>query len=147
MMGREIELTEKDLGYFSKFGEITRVMPSDYVISGDLIVFLVDPFKLGKAIGKNAINIKKMNKIFGKKVVIVPDSDDIEAFLRSFFMNINILDIDIREAMGERLATVIVDEKDRGIAIGKGGDRIKALKELLKRKFNATLKLKTRRVI
>jgi transcription antitermination factor NusA-like protein len=38
-----------------------------------------------------------------------------------------------------------IDEKDRGVAIGKSGERVKAAKEFLKKKFNATMQIKTKR--
>lgn len=142
-----MEFTEKDLGFFSKFESITRVMPSDYYASDELLVFLVNPTQMGRSIGKKASNIAKLRKAFGKKVVIVPDNEKPEAFVRSFFNNVSIAGVEVREAMGEMLIVLTVDEKDRGIAIGKNGERIKAAKSLLKRKFNASVQLKTRRSI
>ncbi|MBD3210345.1 NusA-like transcription termination signal-binding factor [Candidatus Micrarchaeota archaeon] len=140
-----VELTEDDLNIFSNFERITRVMPVDYLATETSMVFLVEPESLGKAIGKKASNIEKLKKVFRKRVIVLPDSDDPEKFLRSFYGNINIYDIDVRNVMGENSILLTIDEKDRGIAIGKSGDRIKAAKSLLKKKFNATLQLKTRR--
>ena len=119
-----MELTEKDLGFFSKFESLTGVMPSDYYASDELLVFLVNPLQMGRSIGKKASNIAKLRRAFGKKVVVVPDSEEPEAFVRSYFNNVSIAGIEVREAMGEMLVVVTVDEKDRGIAIGKNGERI-----------------------
>lgn len=143
----EIELTEKGLGLFSLFEKATRVMPSDYVESENFIVFIVDPLQLGRAIGKKGANISKLGKTFRKKVVVVADSEDPEIFLKNFLKNVSILGVESRDVMGETAMIVILDEKDRGIAIGRNGERIKALKSLMKRKFNATVHLKTRRVL
>lgn len=142
-----MEFTGKDLEYLSKFESVTGVMPSDYLSSGGLLVFLVEPEKMGKSIGKKASNISRLRRIFGSRVVIVPDSDEPESFVRSFFNNISIHEIEVREAMGEKLVVLIIDEKDRGLAIGRNGERIKAAKTLLKKKFNSGLQLKTRRSI
>ena len=49
--------------------------------------------------------------------------------------------------MDEKAFMVLLNETDRGIAIGRDGERIKALKEFLKKKFNATVHLRTRRVL
>lgn len=140
-----VELTEDDLNMFSNFERITRVMPADYLSTETSIIFLVDSDVLGKAIGKKASNIEKLKRVFRKRVIILPDSEDPESFLRSFYGNISIDSIEIRNVMGESAIILTIDEKDRGIAIGKSGDRIKAAKTLLKKKFNATLQLKTRR--
>jgi len=140
-----VELTGDDLTFFSKFESVTGVMPTDFVASGNVLTFLVDSNRLGKAIGKKGANIEKLGKIFRKKVVITGDSEDLEAFVRGFFSNIGIQDIEIRDIMGEKAVMMIIDEKDRGIAIGRGGERIKAAKNFLKKKFNATVHLRTRR--
>jgi N utilization substance protein A len=144
---RELELTEKGLGLFSIFGKITRVTPSDYNESDELLVFVVDPYQLGRAIGKKGANIEKLKKTFRKKVVVVADSDEPEIFVRNFFNNVRILDIESRQIMNETAIILIINEADRGIAIGRNGERIKALKNLMKRKFDATIHLKTRRVL
>ncbi len=145
MVNSMVELTGEDLTYFSRFEKVTGVMPVDFRSSGDILVFLVEPSKLGRAIGKRGSNIEKLGRAFRKKVVITADSNNIENFLKSFFNNINIQAIDIKDIMGDKAVVLFIDEKDRGIAIGRGGDRIKAAKSLLKEKFDATLHLKTRR--
>ena len=140
-----VELTGDDLSMFSNFESITHVMPSDYLNSETSIIFLVSADSLGKAIGKKAINIERLKVIFRKRVIIIADSEDPEMFLRNFFGNIQIFGTEIRDVMGEKYILIMIDEKDRGIAIGRDGERIKAAKVFLKKKFNATVQLKTRR--
>ncbi|MDD5171923.1 MAG: NusA-like transcription termination signal-binding factor [Candidatus ainarchaeum sp.] len=140
-----VELTGDDLSMFSNFERITHVMPSDYLSTETSIVFLVSQESLGKAIGKHASNIEKLKQVFRKRVIVVADSNDIEVFVRNFFGNVAVVDIEIRDVMGEKAIMLTIDEKDRGIAIGRDGERIKAAKTLLKKKFNATVHLRTRR--
>lgn len=140
-----VELNEDDLKIFSSFERVTRVMPTDYVTTNSSLVFLVSQESLGKAIGKKASNIEKLKQVFRKRVIIVADSEDPEGFLRNFFGNVAIHDIESRNVMGEVAIILTVDEKDRGIAIGRDGERIKAAKTLLKKKFNATVHLRTRK--
>ena len=142
-----VELTEDDLNMFSNFEKITRVMPTDYLKTENSLIFLVDAESLGKAIGKKASNIEKLKRVFRKRVIVLADSEDPESFLRSFYGNITIHNIEVRNIMGENAILLMIDEKDRGIAIGKSGERVKAAKTLLKKKFNATLQLKTRRTL
>ena len=96
---------------------------------------------------KWASNIKKLAVVFRKRVIIVADSDEPEGFVRNFFGNIAIHDIEIRDVMGEKNIMLTIDEKDRGIAIGRDGERIKAAKSFLKKKFNATVHIRTRRSV
>ncbi len=140
-----VELNEDDLKIFSSFEKVTRVMPTDYVSTQTSVVFLVAPQSLGKAIGKKASNIEKLKHVFRKRVIVVADSNDPEGFLRNFFGNVAIHSIESRNVMGETAVMMTVDEKDRGIAIGRDGERIKAAKTLLKKKFNATVHLRTRK--
>ncbi len=142
-----MELTGDDLSMFSNFEKITHVMPSDYLTTESSIIFLVSQDSLGKAIGKQASNIKKLAVVFRKRVIIVADSDEPEGFVRNFFGNIAIHDIEIRDVMGEKNIMMTIEEKDRGIAIGRDGERIKAAKSFLKKKFNATVHIRTRRSV
>ncbi|MEW6721655.1 MAG: NusA-like transcription termination signal-binding factor [Candidatus Micrarchaeota archaeon] len=140
-----MELTGDDLSIFSSFEKVTRVLPSDYLSTEGTMIFLVSQDSLGKAIGKNASNIEKLKSMFRKRVIVIADSDDPEMFVRNFFGNIAIHGIEIRDVMGEKNIMLTIDEKDRGIAIGRDGERIKAAKSFLKKKFNATVHLRTRR--
>lgn len=140
-----VELTEKGLSYFTQFERVTRVMPSDYLETANGLLFLVDLPSLGKAIGKKGANVKRLSEMFRKKVVVIGDSGDPEIFVRNFFNNVGIANLEIVDIMGERNIILTVDENDRGIAIGRAGERIKAAKELLKKKFKATIVLRTRR--
>lgn len=140
-----VELTGDDLSMFSNFERITHVMPSDYIATESSLVFLVSQESLGKAIGKQASNIEKLRQVFRKRVIVIADSNDPEMFVRNFFGNVAIVDIEIRDVMGEKAIMLTIDEKDRGIAIGRDGERIKAAKTLLKKKFNATVHLRARR--
>ncbi|MFH1221908.1 MAG: NusA-like transcription termination signal-binding factor [Candidatus Micrarchaeota archaeon] len=142
-----MELTERGLSFFTTFEGLTGVMPNDYVESVGMVVFTVDQEKLGKAIGKNGVNINKLKLKFKKRILVVGDSADPEAFVRSYFNNINIMSLEVRDVMSEKALMITLDEKDRGIAIGRDGERIKSLKELLKKKFNMTAHIRTRRVI
>lgn len=140
-----LELNERGLNFFTNFEKVTGVMPSDYLENDNGLIFLVEHEKLGRAIGKKGANIKRMKDMFRKRVVIIGDSKDPEAFVRSFFSNISITGVEIANVMGDQNIVLTVDEKDRGIAIGKEGERIKAAKEFLRKKFNATIVLRTSR--
>lgn len=141
-----MEVTGEDLKLLALFESVTGVMPSDMILMEGGIVFLVDPQSLGKAIGKKGTNIQRLRQRFGKNVLVSRDGDTPESFIRGFFNNIEILMFEVREAPGQKVAFVTIPDSQRGIAIGKGGMRIKAAKAFMKRKFGAEISLKTRRV-
>jgi N utilization substance protein A len=141
-----VELTGEDLKLLTLFESVTGVMPSDMIILEGGIVFLVDAPSLGKAIGKKGANIARLRMKLNKNVLVSRDGDNPESFLRGFFNNVEILSFEVREAPGQKVAFITIPDTQRGIAIGKGGMRVKAAKAFLKRKFGADLSLKTRRV-
>jgi len=143
---RCVEITGEDLKLINLFESVTGVIPSDMEIVGEGIVFLVDDTNLGKAIGKKGANIQKLRMKLNKNVLVSKDDTEPEAFLRGFFNNIEILSFEIREAPGQKVAFITVPDSQRGIAIGRGGIRVKAAKAFLKKKFGTDLMLKTRRV-
>ncbi|MBN2122004.1 NusA-like transcription termination signal-binding factor [Candidatus Micrarchaeota archaeon] len=141
-----MEITGEDLKLLTLFESVTGVMPSDMIMLEGGIVFLVDAPVLGKAIGKKGANIQRLRIKLNKNVLVSQDNDEPESFVRGFFNNIEILSFEIREAPGQKVAFVTIPDSQRGIAIGKGGMRVKAAKAFLKRKFGTDLSLKTRRV-
>jgi transcription termination/antitermination protein NusA len=141
-----VEITGEDLKLINLFESVTGVIPSDMEAVEDGIVFLVDEANLGKAIGKKGANIQKLKASLRKNILISKDGDEPEEFLRGFFNNIDVLSFEVREAPGQKVAFITVPDTQRGIAIGRGGIRVKAAKMFLKKKFGTDLILKTRRV-
>jgi len=140
-----MEIGETELFYLTEFEKITRVMPSDVVEVDQCLFFLVPKQTLGKAIGKKGCMIPKLEKKFKKKVLIFADSNDPEGFIRNFFNNVKPVQIEVRDAMGEKGIFFSIHESERGITLGKGGARIKAARKFLEKKFKAKLYLKTKR--
>lgn len=142
-----IEFDNDDLKYLSEFEKLTGVIATDYTITNYSLIYIVSKQDLGKAIGKKGANIERLNRFFKKRVVVIADSSDLEEFVRNFFSNVEILSVEIREAMGDKAVFLTVGEKDRGIAIGKEGERVKAAKEFLKNKFNSTISIHAPRAV
>ncbi|MDD5096818.1 MAG: KH domain-containing protein [Candidatus ainarchaeum sp.] len=140
-----MEISQDDLGIINLFASICGVIPSDMVREGKNYLFLVEPMMLGKAIGKEGANIKRLRARLGGNVMIAKDAAGEEDFLRGFLNNIQILDIERREAPGQVALFITIPDVQRGIAIGKEGMRIKSLKAIMKKKFGADIFLKTRR--
>ena len=141
-----MEITGEDLKLIGLFESVTGVMPSDMVTLEEGIVFLVDERSIGKAIGKKGANIQRLRQSFNnRQILIAKDAAGPEEFLKGFFNNIEILSFEIREAPGQKVAFLTIPDAQRGIAIGKGGLRVKAAKAIMKRRFNTDVSLKTRR--
>ena len=83
--------------------------------------------------------VAELGKRLNKNIVVVLDSSDPETFIRNLFKNVNLLNINIDPA--QKQVHVNVAERDRSLAIGRGGYRIKVGKKLLKDKFGYDLML------
>lgn len=138
-----IELTNDDLKAIELFESLTGAQVSDLYIGENTVAFTVPEGDLGKAIGKKGANITRVRQAFGRQVLVFEESAIIETFIRNLFGQVPIKNINIHEKMNTKTAYVTVDSKDRGSAIGRGGDRIKVVRALLLRKFNCDLSLKS----
>lgn len=136
-----VELTNDDLKALTLFENLTGAGASDVIISEKAVVFLVSKDQMGKAIGPKGAHITRVRQAFSRQVLVFEDMPDMEAFLKNIFLPIAIKNINIHEKNNTKTAYVSVDEKDRGAAIGRGGDRIKLHRMLIMRKFKCDLRL------
>ncbi|MEW6528645.1 MAG: NusA-like transcription termination signal-binding factor [Candidatus Micrarchaeota archaeon] len=140
-----MEITGDELHFFSRFSKISGTEAVGFEKTDYGLVFLVQKQDLGRAIGKQGSTVQKLKDAFKQNVFVYANDDNLDTFVRNLFNNINILNIEIREAMGETAVFLMVDENSRGFAIGKNGMRIKIAKQLLKKKFNSTISIRTRK--
>jgi len=136
-----VELSNDDLKALSLFENLTGANASDILITDKAVVFLIPSEDMGKAIGLKGANITKVRAAFSRQILVFEDKPDLEEFLKIIFAPINIKNINVYEKNNTKTVYVSVDEKDRGAAIGRGGDRIKLHRELILRKFHCNLRL------
>jgi N utilization substance protein A len=119
------------------FEEITGVMVRDCIMDDTSVYFLIEPGKMGLAIGKNGVTIKSVEKALGKSIKIFEYADTPEALLKNMISNIKSL-----EMAGDSV-TISIPMSERSTVIGKNGRNIKAIREFLNRHFKINnLKLK-----
>jgi len=132
-----VKLDTETIRNIAAFEKITRVHARDCITIDECIYFLIDPEKMGVAIGKNGAVIKEVRKAFGKPVKLFGYKDNPEGFLREMIPNIKSIDIN------KDSITISVPNDDRVNVIGKNGRNIKAIKEIMKRHFDVkNLKLR-----
>ena len=136
-----VELSNDDIKCIAEFETLTGATVKDCLIMPDAVSFIVKQGDLGKAIGKKGSNITRVRQAFARQVLVFEDSEDIGQFIRNLFGQIPVTNINIHEKMESKTAFVSVDERDRGSAIGRDGNRIKTGRQLLMRRFNCDLRL------
>lgn len=131
-----ITLTNDDLKMLALFEQVTGVPARDYVQSDARVAFVVAQGDAGRAIGRQGCNAKALSGALKKEIEVVEYSPDARQFAANMFKGVRIKNIDVGEN-----ATVRVDAEDRGIAIGRNGERVKRASALMQRQFGISLKI------
>jgi N utilization substance protein A len=125
-----VKLDTENIRTIVMFQKITKVHARDVLVGDNCVYFLVDPKMMGLAIGKNGSNIKEIRKIVEKNVKIFGYSKVPEDFIRNMVPKAKSIEL----ASGS--AVITVQPGDKTAVIGKNGENIKAVKELVKRYFS-----------
>ena len=101
-------------------------------IENDKLIFIVEENEMGKAIGKNGANIKRIENVLKKKIRLVEFSDDIVQFVRNLIYPAEALDIKKDDA----IVTIYgKDTSARAMLIGRERQNIKSINSIAKRYF------------
>ena len=125
-----------DLQLMNMLERVTGARASDVIISEESIIFAVPDSEFGRAVGKQGANIGRLEGAFNRHVEIVKSPSSKQQFFGSLFHPAAIKELVEKEENGKPALEVLVDYADRGIAIGRNGEKIKRAKMLGKRYFD-----------
>jgi N utilization substance protein A len=97
------------------------------------VIMVVKKGDMGLAIGKGGSNISKVKKMIKREVEVVEHSSDIKEFIENLLRPACVKSLELSTKNDKSCAYVEVPTKQKGIAIGKNGERIKKVKLLVKR--------------
>lgn len=129
-----ITFTTNTIRLLTAFENITNVVVKDCFVNGDTIYYIVEEGKIGLAIGKGGSSIKHVERVLGKKIKVFEYSSDPSGFIKNLIPVTK--EIDIFDEEGKTVAEVKVNKQDRGTVIGRGGEKVKIYKEILRRAHN-----------
>ena len=123
--------------YINLFSKTTKVQTTKVFVYNNQIVFAVPKSKVSMAIGKGAINVRRMNEILRKKikVVIMPAIDDNEGigkFVKETVAPIEFNKIEVKE----NSIIVTAGRESKAALIGRNRTREKELSDVLKNFFH-----------
>lgn len=127
-------LSTADFQLLNMLEDKTGVRAVDVFQTESAMVFVVPNGAAGKVLGKQGFNRLRMERAVGKPVDVVEQSETVEGFARNCFRPAEIKQVDVKE-QGKKII-VKVDATQRGLAIGRNGERIKRARLLLKRYFD-----------
>ncbi len=102
-------------------------------ISGEKLIFIIEENEMGKAIGKNGANIKRIENVLKKKIKLAEFSNDAVQFVKNMIYPIEILDI----KQEDKIITVHgKDANAKAFLIGRDRQNINHLSNIVKRYFD-----------
>lgn len=125
--------------YIAFFESITGVTVIDCILDREKnrLIFLVKKGYVGKAVGKNGINIKRLNKLTGKNIEVVEYSEKMDELIKNSLFPASVQSIKLSKNInGKKVVYVSVPSKEKGLAIGKEGRNISRAILILKRYFD-----------
>lgn len=134
----KIKLTAEEMGLIALLEGISNAPCQDCIIDNKLnrLIFVVRPGAISAAIGKSGMNVRFLRRLTGKTIEIVEYADDPTRLIVNSLAPAKVKEIRIVEkADGETMVVVVVEPKDKGLAIGKNGRNIEKTRQLAKRYF------------
>ena len=140
-MIQSIKLTTDQMRLMSLFQNVTGATARDCVEDEkqDRVIFVVNPGKMGLAIGKGGSHIKNLQNIIKRNIELVEYAEDPTDFLKNMLNAKLVSEVKInKRADGTMQAIVIVDPKKKGIVVGREGRNAEKARLLAKRYFEIT---------
>ncbi|MBI4175830.1 MAG: NusA-like transcription termination signal-binding factor [Candidatus Aenigmarchaeota archaeon] len=125
-----VKLETQTIRIIALFEKMTKVHARDCIEMDNCVYFLVDPAKVGLAIGRNGEVIKGVRNILGKTVKVFGYYSTPEDMIKNLIPGIK----NIEFSNGSM--TVSVPLKDRTSVVGRNGANIRAIKEIMNRHFS-----------
>jgi len=129
-----IVFTTETIRFLTLFENVTNAPVRDCFITDDVIYYIVEEGKIGLAIGKNGNSIKNVERVVRKKVKVYEYSHDLETFVKNIIPQCK--EVKMINEEDKLTAEIRVNKNDKGYVIGRGGEKIKVYKKILKRVHN-----------
>jgi len=132
----EVRLSSEALRLMATFEAQTGVVPRDCLFEDEeRVVMVVSSADMGRAIGRNGININRVSKTFGKPIEVVEYTDDVGQFVKNVLQPATVSRVRIQDRHGRKVAVVDIPVRERGVAIGRDGRNIAKAKLLAHRHY------------
>ena len=120
------------IGLITLFESLTGARVKD-CIANEKLIFIINENEMGKAIGKNGSNIKRVENKLNKKIKLVEFSKDILQFIKNLAYPVELTEIEQEDDL------IIIHGKNtsiRAMIIGRERQNLNHLNEIVKRYFN-----------
>ena len=118
--------------YISLFESLTGAKVKDCIVNGT-IFFIVHENEMGKAIGKQGLNIKRVENTLKKKIRLVEFSNNVLQFVGNLIAPIKAKEIKEEDGI---ITIYGNDTKSKGILIGRDRHNLNQINDIVKRYFD-----------
>ncbi len=131
-MAQKIKYDNALLKVMSFFETVTRTKLRDCFVDGNgTLVFVVEPARMGLAIGRNGANAKRLEAALKRKIRIIEFSDSIASFVSGLIQPFKAAEI----TLSGDVVTIAAEPQSRGYIIGRGGQNLRNYEGIVKRYF------------
>ena len=127
--------------YINLLDKTSNVKTRKCFVYNNTIFFAVPKNMISRAIGRAAINVKKLQERFGKKVKIIEEpggAEDAEKFIRDIVEPVKFKSFEIRD--GE-MVIIAGGTQNKAILLGRNKKRFEELKSIILDNFGAELRI------
>lgn len=117
----------------SLFQTLTQAGLKDCFVEENQIVFVVQPGEIGRAIGKNASNVRRLTSMLKRKIKIVEFNENLIEFIKNIVQPLKLASIE--ETDGTVVLTA-ADTQTRGLLIGRAAQNLRKLEKQVRRYFD-----------
>jgi len=132
MTTQKISFDTDMLKFMGLFENITHSKLKDCFFDREKLVFIVDKGEMGKALGKNKMNIVKLEKMLKRKIKIVEFDENRIQFITNYLAPLRITDI---KEEGEVVTVTGADTKTKGLIIGIKAQNLRNLEKVISKYF------------
>lgn len=135
----KITYTQELIGTMALFDKITHVALKDcFEDKHGLLTFVVDAQELGRAIGKSAVCVRKLEQLLKRRIRILGFHSDIKEFVRYVIHPL--------QATVEQEDTVLLlkndDRKTKSLLIGRNAQNLRNTESIIQRYFSNIVEVK-----
>jgi len=131
-----LKISTDEIQLINALYSVSNVQAKHCMIEGNTVTFLVDELAIGKAIGRQGVNIKKLGGRLNKSVEILPFAMDGREFAAKALKMYRIVpeELEVKEENGKKNIVLRLDMDNKAKLMRNMG-RLKRLKQILKNDF------------